>query len=332
MYKQQVNKNSQDTMFEGLLSSALNRAQSTMEQTRKFSSTPSTSDQPPPKQKQSPNNSDKTKAKSFYKRNPAITSTALAHSLWKEILKPNQDSAIDATCGNGHDTLAMAEILFPHSDNDNDNGGENISSISQLLALDIQEQACQSTTKAIQEKFGSNILEHNHIEVRQTSHAPLPRPSNKSVGLVVYNLGWLPNFNHNTKNQENKPDKDCITKVESTLLSLTDAALMIRIGGMISVTTYPTTNPEEDLAVRVLLECLALLSSNVQTWRDFLDNDESPGSQLSKETVDMIVVAMERIASEGESKQTFRVSEHRKLGMVTAPILLTVIKKTVIVL
>ncbi|CAJ1953596.1 unnamed protein product [Cylindrotheca closterium] len=368
VYKQEFNSNSQtinkNAMFEGLLSSALNRAQSTLEQTREFSSTssstsssfstPTAFDQQPPTQEQPKKENSKKTSKGSYRDNPAITNTALAHSLWREILKPNQDSAIDATCGNGHDTLAMAEILFPSADHEDNNKHENY---SQLLALDIQERACQSTTKAIRERFGPSILEEDHrVEVRQTSHAPLPTPSDGGdVGLIVYNLGWLPNANHNNNNNNNNnkngkkaatttssSNKDCITKVESTLQSLTDAALMIRIGGMISVTTYPATNEEEDLAVRVLLECLALLSSNVQTWRGFLDeiyddtvvhdddDDESDDeklqpskSQLSKETMEMIVVAMERIVSEGEAKQTFRVSEHRKLGMYRAPILLT---------
>ena len=97
---------------------------------------------------------------------------------------------------------------------------------------------------------------------------------------------------------------------------MVDAMLLVRIGGMISVMTYPRTNPEEDEAVRTFLECAALLSSNIQTWQDFLTaSDESIQQQ--------VVPSMERLVKEGDPSQTWRVSEHKKLGMDRAPILVT---------
>ena len=134
------------------------------------------------------------------------------------------------------------------------------------------------------------------------------------MGLVVYNLGWLPNSDDG---------KDCVTKMDSTLHSITDAMLMVRIGGMISVVTYPKSNPEEDIAVRVMLECAALLSSNVQTWREFLDSALLLGGEKDAGIKELVASSMERIEGQGDPRQTWRVAEHKRLGMDRAPILVT---------
>ena len=272
-----------------ILSSAMDRAQSTLRQTDESKDTSSDS------------TNKGGEGRLQYHGNPAIANTALAHTLWSTVLHPNRDSAIDATCGNGQDSLAIARILFRGNDTDLS------SSTPKLWALDIQANACSNTTAALTREFGPKIVE-NHVHVLQTSHSPLPSEA-KDVGLVVYNLGWLPNS-----------DKDCITKVDSTLSSLVDAILKVRIGGMISVMTYPKTNPEEDIACRLLLESVALLSSNIQTWEDFLENFKN---DISQETFDLITSSMEQVIREGNPRQTWRVSENRKLGMDRAPILVT---------
>ena len=58
-----------------------------------------------------------------YLLNPAINPTALAHHMWSHALRPNIDTAIDATCGNGNDSVAIASMLF--NDNDNDRSDSN---------------------------------------------------------------------------------------------------------------------------------------------------------------------------------------------------------------
>ncbi|KAM3567143.1 hypothetical protein VYU27_010706, partial [Nannochloropsis oceanica] len=44
--------------------------------------------------------------------NAAASHLALAHSIWGQVLRPG-GIAVDATCGNGHDALAIAKFLFP---------------------------------------------------------------------------------------------------------------------------------------------------------------------------------------------------------------------------
>jgi Putative rRNA methylase len=298
-----------------------------------------------------------------YKHHPALTNVALAHALWASILRPNVDTVIDATCGNGHDSVKIAELLFrPTTNNNNiqqDNDDDDDETCySHLLCVDIQQAACDNTQRAL-----VNYLQNNHrsryqdrIHVLHASHEILPRrpPANddnnnttttSDIGLVVYNLGWLPANNNNigkssdssnnNNNNNNNNGKDCVTTMETTLASIADAALLVRVGGMISVVTYPATGPDEDVAVRLFLECLALLSSNTRTWQEavesFATSSTSTTSPLPNDDIiikiaNLVTQAMQRVvvAQYGNhNPTTWRVSQHEKLGMDRAPILVT---------
>lgn len=248
-----------------------------------------------------------------YGSNPTITVTALAQLLWKQVLRPDVDTAIDATCGNGHDSLALAKILFPSSTSTADVTGQNLLSQAQLICIDIQERACRNTRTKLSQLLPSHVLEQN-VCIFQTSHAsiaPLLDTNNRNktqIALVVYNLGFLPNS-----------DKEQQTTTKTTLESLTDAAVLLRIGGMISVVTYPRSNPEEDRAVRAFFEGLALFSCSTDTvsWQD-------PALNLAADdVVQHILCALRNVLNAVGAQQTWRVHEHRKLGWIDAPVLLT---------
>jgi Putative rRNA methylase len=255
-----------------------------------------------------------------YGSNPTITSTALAHMLWSTIIRPDIDSAIDATAGNGGDSVAMAKILFSksltnQSNNDTrtikEDSDINYKSQSHLLCIDIQEQACTKTKNKLSYLLPSSIFKNN-VQIVQASHAPLRIPKDgTSVALIVYNLGYLPQ----------SVDKEYMTTTETTLASIADAAILLRIGGMLSVMTYPRTNPEEDYAIRAFLEGLALFSSNTESWEYFVDNLNYPS--CNDNIRDRIKTTLRHVLEEGTASQTWRVHEHKKLGWIDAPILLT---------
>lgn len=248
-----------------------------------------------------------------YLMNPAITPTALAHHMWSHALRSNIDTAIDATCGNGNDSVAIASMLF----NANNNAGPTRD--PQLLCIDIQQEACDVTRDRLTELLPKDTMTCN-VNVLCTSHSPLPRPRDvSSVGLVCYNLGYLP-----------QSDQAVLTQTETTISSIADAALLVRVGGLISVTTYPRSNKNEDYAVHALLEGLALLSSKSVDWRrDYVeelgpDIDSHDGEEDECYTVrDTVRAALERIVREGPPKQTWRVMENKMLGRALSPILLT---------
>jgi hypothetical protein len=151
----------------------------------------------------------------------------LAHHFWKDLLTLG-DVAIDATCGNGKDSLILAKWLQPL--------------IGKLHCIDIQEQAIE-TTKALLQKetpdFFSSVLFY------QQSHEQLPEVA--SVKLIVFNLGYLPSG-----------DKSLTTKVDSTLQSIQNALEILSLGGVVSITCYPG-HPEGKKEQQVLLGYLSTL-------------------------------------------------------------------------
>ena len=247
-----------------------------------------------------------------YGNNPTITTTALAHSLWSSVLRKDIDTVIDATAGNGGDCIALARMLFSSAFGDIKSSADEVTvttSQAQLLAVDIQEQACHNTFKKLATMLPGHIMRDN-VQVLHTSHAPLPLPRDtSSVALVVYNLGFLP---------QSAENKDHVTTTETTIASLADAALLLRIGGVLSVMTYPRTNKEEDFAVRSFLEGLALFTSVTQSWETYVQHLDCSAALHER-----LAVTLQHVLEEGGSKQTWRVHEHKKLGWVDAPILLT---------
>lgn len=149
----------------------------------------------------------------------------LAHNYWQQLLKPG-DCVIDATSGNGHDTLFLAKLIL------SDEKGH-------IIALDIQQQAVENTRQLLKDNLKG--LPGNISTYRQC-HSTFPSFLEKeSVALIVYNLGYLPGGN-----------KSLTTLSDTTLKSLEAASSLIAPGGAISITCYPghaAGKPEEELAL-----------------------------------------------------------------------------------
>mmetsp|Transcript_5051 Transcript_5051/g.7304 ORF Transcript_5051/g.7304 Transcript_5051/m.7304 type:complete len:503 (+) Transcript_5051:75-1583(+) len=244
-----------------------------------------------------------------YIDNPCIHFTALAHKQWEHVLIPGIDAAIDATCGNGNDSKKLASILFPN----------NSAGASELICVDVQHDACLATKDAILEAVDFAVFNEN-VQVLQTSHASLP-VTKAPLGLVCWNLGHLPNSGN----------REICTQVESTIASITAAVLSLRIGGLLSIMTYPKTNADEDYAVRTLLECLALLSSKTIDYNQLLESLEHESHPEEKrcnlkKIKEVVTEAMARIVDEGGQDQAWRVMDHKMMGRPFSPILLTAIR------
>lgn len=135
-----------------------------------------------------------------------------AHQVWKQHLSQG-DWAIDATCGNGKDTLFLAELLAPLS------GG--------LIALDIQESAIMNT-KALLEKQLSPAHQAT-VHLYHQSHETFPEIAHdKQIKIIIYNLGYLPRGN-----------KSLTTLTSTTLVSVKNALSLLISQGLLSITCYP---------------------------------------------------------------------------------------------
>ncbi len=122
-----------------------------------------------------------------------------AHTYWKNHLQPG-DLAIDMTCGNGHDTLFLADLG------------------AQVFAFDIQEAAIAKTKQLVP---SANTIHRSHDELNQVELPSAPK-------LIVYNLGYLPGG-----------DKSIVTLTTSTIHSLKQATTLLAQNGAISIMCYP---------------------------------------------------------------------------------------------
>ena len=136
--------------------------------------------------------------------------TKLAQQAVAGVLRSG-DLAIDATVGNGHDTLFLARRVAP--------GGRVIAFDVQRPALDrARDRLCAAGVEALTE-----LLECGH---EQMAHQVPPGWAGQ-VAAVMFNLGYLPGG-----------DKTLITAAATTVAALDQAAALLRVGGLISLLVY----------------------------------------------------------------------------------------------
>jgi ubiquinone/menaquinone biosynthesis C-methylase UbiE len=119
--------------------------------------------------------------------------------------------AIDATAGNGHDTLKMAKLV-------GDSG--------KVIGMDIQFAAIEATSKRLADEALSHrctLIEGDHASVL----AHLISDYTSSAATITFNLGYLPGS-----------DKSIQTHPKQTLRALDAAANLLHPGGVLLVTAY----------------------------------------------------------------------------------------------
>lgn len=162
--------------------------------------------------------------------------TEQVHLELTRILRPG-DIVIDATAGNGHDTLAMAKLVGP---------------TGKVIATDLQPEAIQST-RACLDKAGQlqqcELIEGNHAEVL----TKLEGRHRERVAAITFNLGYLPGST-----------KEVTTQPESTLQALGAAASLLRPGALLFLVAYRGHSGGREEADRVAAWMRAL---PVSDWR-----------------------------------------------------------------
>lgn len=178
---------------------------------------------------------------------PNQSVTQLAHQHVRAVLRTG-DCAVDATCGNGHDTVFLARCVGVSG---------------HVLACDIQQKAIENTTqRLIEQGF------HKQTQLHQASHAQIASLSRQHLSAsalarlrtVMYNLGYLPGG-----------DKSLITQEETTLESIRQAWPLLATDGLLSIIVYPA-HPgglAEAEAVRTF-------------WRELRDADRTSSEPRTK--------------------------------------------------
>ena len=158
------------------------------------------------------------------------------------------DITIDATMGNGHDTLFLAQ---------------QVGSSGTVYGFEVQQQAIDSSQRLLDEYEVSD-----RIKLCATGHqnmlSNIANEHHGKISTIMYNLGYLPGS-----------DKSVTTEAESTLQSLEQSAELLQKGGIISIMAYRghAGGLEETNAVHAWLD-----QKNHDGFE--LDMQESPGPIL----------------------------------------------------
>jgi hypothetical protein len=137
----------------------------------------------------------------------------LAHSYWEKLIEPG-DWVIDATCGNGADTLKICQLALRRGE-------------GKVVGMDIQLAAVESTSRLLDLKLSEE--QRTRVELICRCHSSFPSHCKQdTIKLIVYNLGYLP-----------KGNKGLTTHLATTLESVGKALELIQPGGAVSITCYP---------------------------------------------------------------------------------------------
>jgi len=136
---------------------------------------------------------------------------------WSQLLLADRlnlgDIALDATAGNGHDTLFLAHCVGPSG---------------HVYAMDVQAAAVAETKRRL---LDANIPENQFTVVHaghETMRQIVQTDHQQKLAGIMFNLGYLPGS-----------DKTVITRTETTL-SATQAALeLLKPGGLLTIAVYP---------------------------------------------------------------------------------------------
>lgn len=147
----------------------------------------------------------------------------MAQQLIRQRISPG-DRVIDATVGNGHDTLFLAQ---------------SVGQTGSVIGFDIQEMAIASASKLVSGMRQVAFHQMDHAQLAETVTAP--------IQAAMFNLGYLPSG-----------DKSLITKPPSTLSALNSTTKILSSGGLITIVVYTghPGGPEESEAVMVWASAL----------------------------------------------------------------------------
>lgn len=141
------------------------------------------------------------------RRVPDLSAVELCHEFLELHVTPG-GLYLDATCGNGNDTLFLCRLA-----------GQN----GRVLAMDIQQKAVDRTNKRLTdagyEKVGRAVL-YDHAKLGE-----LVQPG--KVDCVLFNFGWLPGAEHTV-----------YSTAQGSLSALCAALDALRPGGVLAAVLY----------------------------------------------------------------------------------------------
>ena len=193
----------------------------------------------------------------------ASSHIALTHSLWASAIGNTRSgdaiTAVDATCGNGYDSVQLFQQLL----------GTSSAPGARLWCLDVQSKAVARTEARLIDTFGS-VAVATHATLRCQSHETFPNDVKQaSVAVIAYNLGFLPGTADDGAAR-------VVSHARTTVASLAAALALVRPGGVITAVAYRGHPGGADEA----LACHTFFSALPQdTWRAFAHDPINSGGK-----------------------------------------------------
>lgn len=138
--------------------------------------------------------------------NPFKKATELDKDILACYIKPG-DFVIDVTCGNGNDTLFMADLVGPKG---------------RVFAFDVQDIAIKKTKNVL---IKAGMLDR--VKLVKDDHSEMEKYVNCKIKAVVFNLGYLPGG-----------DKSIVTVPETTIKAIKSSLSLLSVGGIITSVIY----------------------------------------------------------------------------------------------
>ena len=151
--------------------------------------------------------------------------TRLVKDIVEEHIKKG-DSVVDATMGNGKDTLWLSKMTGTKG---------------KVYCFEIQNNAA---TKALDMLYQRDT--EAAIELIFRGHEVMDKMIEEKVSAVIFNLGYLPGG-----------DKEITTKAETTVAGINAALKILKKGGIVAVTCYtghPEGKKERDAVLKLASE------------------------------------------------------------------------------
>ncbi len=150
----------------------------------------------------------------------------LSHLCIQRVVSPG-DTVIDATCGNGHDTLFLARLVTS----------------GKVLAFDKSLQAISNTARRLEE----NRMSHR-VRLIQEDFRNLALYVTTPIAAIMFNLGYLPGSSRKTA-----------TSPEASSQAIQNAVSLLRTGGVMTIVCYlghpgGVEETEEVLAITEILD------------------------------------------------------------------------------
>ena len=129
-----------------------------------------------------------------------------AHNIIRQhFIDTDKKIAVDATCGNGNDTLFLASLGFKH-----------------VIGFDIQQAAIDSSRDLV------DANNYKNVSLILASHALLAEHIKSNIDCVMFNFGYLPTG-----------EKSITTECQNSLIAIKAACEKLNKGGLISLMCYP---------------------------------------------------------------------------------------------